>query len=808
MLLKNTVKKIKKSFGRYLSLLLIVMLGVLFFTGIKESIPNIKNVQTSYYHDTNLMDLKLLSTVGFNEEDIQEIEKVSGVDEVVGSYSKEVLVQNNVVKLYSIEDHINQPHLKSGVFPTNDNECLADARYYNVGDVIYIHEDYQDDLMYSEYKVVGTILSPIYTTTDYGNSSIGNGKLYSYLYIPKENFQYEYYTEVYLTVQKNEEDVPYSKSYDEKVSVAKKNLEVMKEERLQEKLNEFLFRMGSMSSHLPSDMVFDMDWYILTRDDVITSYTTLNSQYDQVTTIANVIPIFFILIVALMTSNTMSRMIVEERGEMGTLASLGIGNFKIIATYLFYVLTSTILGSVIGYFIGTIFIPSFVYDCFPVLFPEITYHFNLSLFLIVTVVSCIVMLLVTVYSCLKELKMRPAYLLRPVAPKSGRSILLEKVGFIWNRLSFSSKITTRNISRYKKRSFMTVIGTMGCTFLIMIGFALKDSINTVGDKQFNELFKYDNFVLLKDSTKEIDDWFNDTLDGFVSDAILFNQTSYKVVDENVSLDVYMIVPESTDSYFYQYFNLRDAVSQESLNLDDDGVIITPKIKKRFQVDVGDTIVVESSDQKTYSLTVDGVAENYVSNYIYISPTYYEKIFGEEILYNAFVSKNVLDNDIVASSLLDSNEVLSVHFREDLLQTANDGVSGLNNIVLLLVVISSFLAFSVLYNLTSINISERIREIATLKVLGFKDIETNEYIYRETLIMVIVGIFLGLLITPVLHSYIMDLLETDTTVFLKEIKVQSYLYSAFLTFSFAIIMQVITYFKLKKVNMIESLKSVE
>lgn len=805
MLLKNSLKKIKKSFGRYLSLLVIILIGVGFYAGIKESIPNISDVQTKYYIDTNLMDLKLLSTLGFNDEDVESITKLDGVDKVIGSYSQDVLVNENVLRIHAIEEDINQVYLINGKLPIENNECLADYNYYKVGDKITVDDKYVGDLDNKEYKVVGTIISPIYTSNDYGSSNIGNGKLYSFIYIPKENFKYDFYTEVYVTANKNSEDVPYSESYNKKVKNLIDNIDDIKNQRLNVRIEEIVEHSYGM---IDKNSLQDNDWYILSRDDVVSSYTILESQYNQVTIIANVIPLFFILIVVLMTSNTMARMITEERSEMGTLLSLGYNNKKIINNYLLYVLSATILGSVIGYFIGTIFLPQLVYNCFSVNFPNIRYQLRISLLLISILVSCLLMVLVTIYSCKKELKQKPAYLLRPIAPQSGKKIFLEKINFIWSRLSFSSKITIRNISRYKNRGIMTLVGTAGCTFLIMIGFALKDSINSIGDKQYAELFKYDNLMILKDNINKIPDKLSKKLDGLVDNTFLLNQSPYKVVDSDNRLDIYMIVPESTDEIFYNYFTLKENNSANNLKLNDDGVIITPKIQKRFNIAIGDTITIESLDNKIHKVKVSGIAENYVSNYIYMSKDLYKNIFEEDVSYNVIVSKNIESKDEIAKKILELSEILSINFSDDLLKTANEAVQGLNNIVILLVIISSLLAFTVLYNLTSINISERTREIATLKVLGFKDSESNEYIYRETLITVIVGIIVGLTITPPLHGIVMDLLETDTMVFLRLIEVKSYIFSGTLTFIFALIMQMITYFKLKKINMIESLKSVE
>ena len=507
-----------------------------------------------------------------------------------------------------------------------------------------------------------------------------------------------------------------------------------------------------------------------------------------------------------MTSNTMKRMITEERGEMGTLLSLGFSNVKVTSTYLMYVISATLLGSILGYFIGTLLLPQIVYNCFPIFFPEIKYHFDLGLLLISSLVSCILMIIVTIYACHNELKDMPAYLLRPEAPKNGKVILLERIHFIWNKLSFSMKITMRNISRYKNRVLITLIGTAGCCFLIMLGFALRDSIRMVGTKQYSDIIKYDNLIILNNNVDEITDELKDTFKGLIKDELLLNQSTYKVVNEEDKLDIYVVVPKEED-LFYDYYVLNDIEKNKKLTFND-GIIITPKIAERFNVKVGETFTIEDSDKNTYKIKVGGIIENYVSNYVYMSPNQYKKIFKEEPSYNVVVSKNIKDNDEIATKLLDSKKILTISFSDDLLKSANEMVEGLDEVVVLLVVISCMLAITVLYNLTSINISERTREIATLKVLGFRDKESNEYIYRETMITAIIGIILGLIITPPLHDMVMGFLEVDTLVFLRTIKIESYIYAASLTLIFVLIMRIVTYFKLKKIDLIEPLKSVE
>lgn len=803
MLLKNSLKKIKKSFGRYLSLVLIILLGVGFYTGIIVSVPNIRDVQTEYYNDKNAMDIKILSTLGFNDDDILAISKVNDIDVAVGTYSIDTLVNDEVVRVHALEEAINEVLLISGKLPTKNNECVADAVFYKVGDKIKIRDD-SNNLSVLEYDVVGTIYSPLYTGNEYGSSDIGNGKLKSFIYVDKDNFNYEYYTEVFVSIDiDKDDDIPYADDYNDKVDDVIDNLEDIKIERLGIRIDEIV---NSSYGMITKESLSGHDWFIMDRDEAMASYSILGSQYTQVTTIANIIPIFFIIIVALMTSNTMARMVTEERGEMGTFLSLGFSNKKVISTYLMYVLSATLTGAVLGYFIGTITLPQLVYNCFPIYFPEIKYSFDLGLLLLSVFVSCVLMISVTIYYCVKELKNKPAYLLRPVAPKSGKKILLERCNFIWSRLSFSMKITMRNISRYKNRVLITLIGTSGCTFLIMLGFALRDSISMVGTKQYNDIFKYDNLIILNKEVLEMTDELSLEFSNLISDELLLSQSSYKAISDKDNLDVYVVVPDD-EELFSEYFILKEENSEKRLSIND-GIIVTPKIAERFDVGIGETLTIESSDKTKYRFKINAITENYVSNYIYMTKEKYKEIFREGVTYNVVVSKNVEDSDMIARKLLDSGKILSINFSKDLLKSANEMVDGLNEVVVLLVVISCMLAFTVLYNLTSINISERTREIATLKVLGFRDLESNEYIYRETFITVIVGIILGLIITPPLHGIVMDFLEVDTLVFLKTIKIESYLYAAILTFIFAIIMQWVTFIKMKKINMIESLKSVE
>ena len=806
MLFKNTIRKLKHSFGRYFSLLIIVLIGIGFYAGIQSSVPSIKTLQNDYYNETNLMDLTVRSTLGLTENDLNVLKKLSSVKRAEGSFTTTVLTGEDAIKVHAITKNVNKYKLEKGRIPKNENECLADSSFYKVGDTIEITSE-DTPLTQTKFKVVGTIISPLYTGTNYGYTNIGSGKLHSYIYVPKTVFNEDVYTEIYILGNKEDDEVPYSRAYDDFLEDLTDEVEDIQKEREEIRLNEIKANLMNAAIASPNKLAqipnIESKWYITNRNSEVTGYSTLENQYFQVTTIATIIPLIFVSIVFLMTSNTMSRMINEERTEMGTFSSLGISNARIILNYLCYVLSGTIIGAIIGYLIGTFFIPPLVYNIFQFHIPRLEYYFDIKLFIACLVVAITLMIVVTLWNSYKELKQKPATLLRPASPKSSKTIFSEKIKLFWSKLSFSSKITTRNIFRYKKRVFMTLIGSAGCTCLIFLGFALKDSVNGVGNKQYGEIFKYDNMLVLNNSIKTIE---NTNIKDMIKNPLLFNQYSNDLkYKKDETLSAYILIPNNLNT-FKNYFNLLDYKTGNTLKLNNDGVIITPKIADKLELEVGDNLTIQSINGKEKKVKIKGIAENYISNYIYISKDLYENLFNEEITYNMIASDN--NKKTKAKDILNSGSVMTINFSDDLMESANKEIKGLNNIVVLIVIVSSMLALTVLYNLTSINISERQREIATLKVLGFTGRESNEYIYRETLVIVIIGIIVGLIIAVPLHRVITGFIEGDDMMFLKNVNALSFVFASMLTLIFALIMQVVTYFKLKKVDMIESLKSVE
>ena len=411
------------------------------------------------------------------------------------------------------------------------------------------------------------------------------------------------------------------------------------------------------------------------------------------------------------------------------------------------------------------------------------------------------MSLVTFIAVTAKFKNSPANLLRPASPKSGRKVLLEKINFLWKRISFSWKVTIRNLFRYKKRIIMTLIGISGCTALLLTGFGIKDSISEIVEIQYGEIETYDALAVLDNPVTEKSSEINEFLSqNSISNPLYAYMETLTFAANNKNIDVYSLA-FATNS-IDKYFNLKD-LDGNDLELNDEGAIITEKIAKILNVNIGDTITLRDNNNEIYVIKISGISKNYINNYVYMNTNYYNLVFGD-ISYNTIIANIGNHGDV----LMNSNYFSNIQYTEDSMSMLQDIFDSMNNIVFLIIGFSSVLAITVLYNLTTINISERVREIATLKVLGFNDKEISMYVYRETIILTIFGIIIGLLLGIGLNAFVLTVAETDEIIFAKEIHYLSYILAIVIMIIFTIVVQIITNFILKKINMIDSLKSVE
>ena len=1089
-LFKDGIKEIKNSYKRFISILLIVLLGVGFFAGIRAASPDMKKTIDEYFDSLNVFDVQVISTLGLTDDDIIAIKNIQDVENVEGTYQTDAIVkvedEEAIAKIETFSENINKLDLIDGKFPENKDECVVEPRVleetgYKIGDTIEIEvEDITNDdgekeavLKENKVKIVGTVKSPIYISTDRGSTKLGSGVIDYYMYISKENINVDLYTNIYLTVSgakdldttsnkysetvgkvKDElenisderREARYNELYDSansKIEDAQKELDIEKEKaekeiqdaekeiqdgkkqledgrkeletnrananskfasatkqieeakttleenkkkyeqekkKAEEQIEEYEGQLSSLvqiqkqlnnansslktmqanlstlekqleesesveekdkiqeqintlnveiqklqmtisiiKTELEKEGITDLDetinklqsgietakkeledgesklqeaqkqieesekeltsqksstyyqlneaenkleasakeieegekeleeakkefnekigeaeaklleakedlndiekpeWFVLDRNQNV-GYASYVQDTDRVASLAEVFPIVFFLVAALISLTSMSRMVEEQRVQIGTLKALGYSKRQIASKYLIYASLATIIGGMIGLFIGFKFLPKVIADMYGMVYtvPEVILEFNASIAFtgMAFAVACTVG--ATLYTSIRELRHNPATLMRPKSPKAGKRVLLEKITFIWKHLNFTAKVTARNLFRYKKRFLMTIIGVCGCTSLIVAGFGLRDAIVDMVPKQFGEIDKYDINITLKE------DKYGNNLENLeeslkenekIERTLGANIQSVKVIKDDNNQSIQLIVPEDVNG-LEEFISLRDRKDKDNKYiLDNTGVIVSEKLANLLDIKKGDTILLENADGIRKEVQVSNITENYIMHYIYMAPELYDNIFNTRIESNVILAKTVdmtedEENDLGEILLKDSENISGVNFTSTSHNMFETVMENMQIVVWILIIAAGLLALVVLYNLLNANISERIRELATIKVLGFYDKEVYSYIARETIILTIIGIIVGLVGGYFLTMYILKTCELDITMFNPEVKLLSYIFGILITVFFAIIVNVITYFSLKKIDMIESLKSVE
>ena len=556
-------------------------------------------------------------------------------------------------------------------------------------------------------------------------------------------------------------------------------------------------------------------WYVLDRNGNA-GYSSFIQDTDSIANIGKVFPVIFFIVAALISLTSMTRMVEEQRTQIGTLKALGYNKLQITSKYVLYASLACIIGSILGMSVGFVLLPKIVWKMYSMMYQigDIQTSFNFEIGSLGFILIVISILGATIYAVIKELIQTPATLMRPKSPKMGKRVFLEKVTFIWKRLSFSRKVTVRNIFRYKKRFLMTIIGIMGCTALIVTGFGIRDSIRAIMPDQYEKVFNYDLQINLKADLdkKQKQDFINSlTNDDKIEKLSETYMSSISAINENVEENVQIIVPNNNTD-FNTLINLTDVKSKNNLSLPEDGVLLTDKAAQLLGVEAGDTITLKDTDENETNVKVTNVVENYVYHYIYMSKSMYENLYGKSFDSNVILTKDFnLDNeteDNFVKDLMNMPEVASVTRISTAMNMMNDTMKSLNYVVVILIVSAGLLAFVVLYNLSNVNISERIRELATIKVLGFYDKEVYLYITRETIILTAIGLVLGLVAGYFLDFFILETCEINMLRFRKFVAPLSFVFAALITILFTIIVNIVTYFALKKINMIESLKRVE
>lgn len=561
----------------------------------------------------------------------------------------------------------------------------------------------------------------------------------------------------------------------------------------------------------------EMPEWMVTDREALPEYTDYGDNADRLRNIGQVFPVIFFLVAALISLTTMTRMVEEQRTQIGTLKALGYKKSAIAAKYICYAFFATLLGSVLGMLIGEKIIPYIIITAYGIMYHNvantISIDYQPGFALIASAASVVCTVGATLFASGKELQETPASLMRPPAPKEGKRVLLERLTFIWKHLSFSWKSTIRNLFRYKKRLIMTVFGIAGSMGLMLVGFGIQDSISDIAAIQYRELQHYDGMVIEdSDATEEehaeLFEYMKENEQ--IAHCNRVQMTKISAPKGSSSVSIYLFVPESL-SEFARDVTLKNRITGETYELTDEGAAISEKTASLLGLKVGDMIPLKKGD-KEYKVRVAVITENYMSHYLYMTPRVYEQTFGEKPEYENIVftmQEDCKDDlEMAGSRILANPGALSISYTSSLASQVDRMLSTLDAVILVLIVSAGMLAFVVLYNLNNINITERQRELATLKVLGFYDGEVSQYVLRENVILTVLGIMFGAVFGILIHRYVITTVEVDAVMFGRNIKPLSFLYSGILTSIFSIVVNGVMHFKLKTIDMVESLKSVE
>lgn len=830
--LKNLLREIKRTFTKFLSIFAICALGVAFFAGIRATSPDMKEAGDRLYNTYNLSDISVISTSGLTADNIRDLESIEGIQAVraslfvdamargTGEKEKNLRLYSMPIKLKSeyaplidlIPDYgidtspeyeMNGVEIVSGRMPLNDTETALDytlegSLVKQLGDEITLTTSGGTVTL----RVVGFIRSPMYISMfERGTSSIGNGTSDGFAYasgnaisslgtkLPVMSLLNTYYTRADIVISGKEGPSAYSDEYEALV-------------------NEVTDRIEDYASTQSGT------WYIQDRSGN-PGYSDYSENTDRIAAVGDVFPLIFFIVAALVCLTTMTRMVEEQRIEMGTMKALGYGGWQIAMKYAVYAMSACISGGVVGAIIGFKLFPYVIMKGYSIMYYlgklETPYRADIAFMAIAAMAVCTAA--ATFSACYASLKEVPATLMRPKAPKAGRRVLLEKIPFIWKKLSFTSKVTVRNLFRYKKRFFMSVIGIAGSGALLVTAFGLNDSIFGIIEKQFGDIWQMDVQAYVYEAMPLADMQEllgkNPANDDF--DSVMFcldSQMECKNGGRSQS-GVHLLGVESAGSMAGR-INLHNGGAP--VTLDDSGVVVTAKLAETLSIKAGDEINMRTGGEDHF-MRVIGVADNYVYHYVYITAAYYETVFGKAMQYNGFMG-NLKDGltdetmDAMSTQLLSDSRMYTVRTIESIYASVRDSLSILNYVVLVLILGSGMLTFVVMLNLTNINIGERMRELATLRVLGFYDKEMYDYIFRENNALSVIGAFVGLVFGKIMHLFVIRTCEVDMVMFVRSAKPLSYVYAFALTIVFSLIVNLLMRPKVRAIDMVESLKSAE
>lgn len=831
-LLYNLIREVKKNTPRFLSIFAISALGCAFFAGIRAASPDMIEAGDRLFERDNLSDLTVMSSQGLTEDDINAMRAMPQVEMVQPELSMDAMMttqngeEQNVhlislpikepeerpvgfnLPSYDIDTEaqtlVNVPELTSGRFPLTDKEVALDDQLLStlqldLGDYV----TFRTDSGSVELRVVGGVFSPKYVGIfERGNSTIGNGSSDGFAYaggnalgklgskLPIAALLQTTYTQAEVVLKKPEGLSSFSQEYDDLVAEASDAIEAYGE-------------------------TVDGSWYVDDRS-ANAGYSDYRDNTERIAAVGDVFPLIFFIVAALVSLTTMTRMVEEQRIEMGTLKALGYNTFTIACKYMLYAGVACVSGGMIGCVIGFKLFPGVILSAYSIMYriPDIQMPFrpDIAWASILSILACTG--LATLAASGMSLKEVPATLMRPKAPKAGKRVILERIPFLWKRFNFTWKVTVRNILRYKKRFFMSIVGIAGSCSLLVTGFGVKKSIFGIVDLQFNDIWQMDIQAYTYEPLprEEMENLLETNPAYAQATSVMYcNDTICDAQSEEQRTGNVHVLAVRDNGELQGKIQLRE-MDGTPLTLGDDGAIITYKLAEIFDLEAGDTFSVISGGQ-SYEVTISAIAESYVHHYVYMSEAYYQKVFDKTLEYNGFMLNLAeglaeADRNQVMEDLLKESRMYTVQELISLYEDMNNTLGVLNYVTLVLIVGSALLTFVVMLNLTNINLGERKRELATLRVLGFYDKEMYQYIFRENNTLAVVGAAVGLAFGKVMHTFVIRTCEVDLVMFVRDAGTASYCYSFLLTVVFSMLVNLMMRKKVRSIDMVESLKSAE
>jgi len=818
---KDIFREIKATKNRFISLLMISLLGAFVVVGIHATAIHMRDAANAAYRDANLYDLQLRHPRGFTPQDFIAIQAAYGVEYAMPANIVDVYVYvrgvRRAMRTYSIPcdefTPINMPTLLEGSWPAAGNEITVERRFLresglSIGDEVAIGfrdmEQFFTVFAYEYFTISGIVDSPLYLTSERGNTTLGDGSLRYFAYFDCRAYIAPVYTDIYLIMSGSRDIHQVSDAY----NAAALHWRAQMEEFLAQGIGGFVF----------------------TRQNGI-AFESYFQDTQRLESVGYVFPLVFFLVAVLVSLTTMTRMIEEQRGQIGIYKALGYRPGAILLKYISYALISGLAGGLIGAALGSQIIPRIIFDAYGHMYrmplSDHAIPWGIAAFAVLSAAASVTV--AVVFTCVRTVQGEAANLMRPKAPEPGKRVLIEKIPAIWRRLGFISKVTSRNIFRYKRRFFMTLAGVAGCTALLVTAFGLGDSIGSVARLQFEDIVVYDARVhtrelsyadqaelivlAMQPGRAGLDTWYQSY--AHVIQPPLPAETLFiraMSVDAHTGVGGFsatIIVPEDIGrlpdfvNLVTPSFGFLGRVG-EGISPANDGVLVTEKLAREMGITAGDDFTITFGDGWSYTIRATAIVENYLLHYIYMPPEYYVRLFDRALRPNGML----ITGEISVPTIREHPSVLAVTNTAWMRENLTEQTDALGIVTIVLMVMACILALVVLFNLTEINILERMRELATIKVLGFQDTQTAMYLYRENMVVTAMGIVLGLVAGVFLNGFILTTVEIDMLKFPHVIFPVSFVMAGGISVLFALVVNVLTYRRLVNIDMVMSLKSVE